>query len=63
MGKSCNGFYGNIEVRLTESFVFHLQKIKTLDNRISDMKKTLQRELLTSKSDLSTAEEQDISRR
>ncbi|XP_034828249.1 golgin subfamily A member 1-like isoform X3 [Maniola hyperantus] len=39
------------------------KKIKTLDNRITDMKKTLQRELQTSKSDLSSAEEQDISRR
>ncbi|XP_050361772.1 golgin subfamily A member 1 isoform X1 [Nymphalis io] len=39
------------------------KKIKTLDNRISDMKKTLQRELQSSKSDLSSAEEQDISRR
>ncbi|CAF4767710.1 unnamed protein product [Pieris macdunnoughi] len=39
------------------------KKIKTLDNRISDMKKTLQRELQSSKSDLTTAEEQDISRR
>lgn len=40
-----------------------LQKIKTLDNRISDMKKTLQRELQSSKTDLTSAEEQDISRR
>ncbi|XP_038206723.1 golgin subfamily A member 1 isoform X2 [Zerene cesonia] len=39
------------------------KKIKTLDNRISDMKKTLQRELQSSKSDLTSAEEQDISRR
>ncbi|XP_028162712.1 golgin subfamily A member 1 isoform X5 [Ostrinia furnacalis] len=39
------------------------KKIKTLDNRIADMKKTLQRELQSSKSDLTTAEEQDISRR
>ncbi|KAL4715086.1 hypothetical protein ACJJTC_012133 [Scirpophaga incertulas] len=39
------------------------KKIKTLDNRIADMKKTLQRELQSSKSDLNTAEEQDISRR
>ncbi|XP_039764867.1 golgin subfamily A member 1 isoform X3 [Pararge aegeria] len=39
------------------------KKIKTLDNRIADMKKTLQRELQSSKSDLSSAEEQDISRR
>ncbi|CAH2066413.1 unnamed protein product, partial [Iphiclides podalirius] len=39
------------------------KRIKTLDNRISDMKKTLQRELQSSKSDLSSAEEQDISRR
>ena len=41
----------------------YFQKIKTLDNRISDMKKTLQRELQSSKSDLTSAEEQDISRR
>ncbi|OWR45588.1 Golgin subfamily A member 1, partial [Danaus plexippus plexippus] len=39
------------------------KKIKTLDNRISDMKKTLQRELQSSKTDLTSAEEQDISRR
>ncbi|XP_059059386.1 golgin subfamily A member 1 isoform X1 [Achroia grisella] len=39
------------------------KKIKTLDNRISDMKKTLQRELQSSKSDLTSAEEQDISRK
>ncbi|XP_050675513.1 golgin subfamily A member 1 isoform X1 [Leptidea sinapis] len=39
------------------------KKIKTLDNRIADMKKTLQRELQSSKSDLTSAEEQDISRR
>ncbi|XP_072936485.1 uncharacterized protein [Epargyreus clarus] len=39
------------------------KKIKTLDNRIADMKKTLQRELQSSKSDLSSAEEQEISRR
>ncbi|GBP23072.1 Golgin subfamily A member 1 [Eumeta japonica] len=39
------------------------KKIKTLENRISDMKKTLQRELQNSKSDLSSAEEADISRR
>lgn len=39
------------------------KKIKTLDNRIADMKKTLQRELQCSKSDLTSAEEQDISRR
>ncbi|XP_022125782.2 spindle assembly abnormal protein 6 homolog isoform X2 [Pieris rapae] len=39
------------------------KKIKTLDNRISDMKKILQREVQSSKSDLTTAEEQDISRR
>ncbi|XP_013200605.1 golgin subfamily A member 1 [Amyelois transitella] len=39
------------------------KKIKTLDSRIADMKKTLQRELQSSKSDLSSAEEQDISRR
>ncbi|XP_049873386.1 golgin subfamily A member 1 isoform X2 [Pectinophora gossypiella] len=40
------------------------KKIKTLDNRISDMKKTLQRELQqSSKSDLTSVEEQDISRR
>ncbi|XP_063529738.1 golgin subfamily A member 1-like isoform X3 [Cydia strobilella] len=39
------------------------KKIKTLDNRISDMKKTLQRELQSSKPDLLAAEEQDISRR
>lgn len=39
------------------------KKIKTLDNRILDMKKTLQRELQSSKSDLTSAEEQDISRR
>lgn len=39
------------------------KKIKTLDNRIADMKKTLQRELQSSKTDLSTAEEADISRR
>ncbi|VVD02059.1 unnamed protein product [Leptidea sinapis] len=38
------------------------KKIKTLDNRIADMKKTLQRELQSSKSDLTSAEEQDISR-
>ncbi|KOB79136.1 putative DNA double-strand break repair Rad50 ATPase [Operophtera brumata] len=36
------------------------KKVKSLENRISDMKKTLQRELQSSKSDLSTAEEQDI---
>ncbi|XP_013181340.1 PREDICTED: golgin subfamily A member 1-like isoform X1 [Papilio xuthus] len=39
------------------------KKIKTLENRILDMKKTLQRELQSSKSDLTSAEEQDISRR
>ncbi|XP_053607960.1 golgin subfamily A member 1 isoform X3 [Plodia interpunctella] len=39
------------------------KKIKSLDCRIADMKKTLQRELQNSKSDLSAAEEQDISRR
>ncbi|KAI8427657.1 hypothetical protein MSG28_002128 [Choristoneura fumiferana] len=39
------------------------KKIKTLDNRISDMKKTLQRELQSSKPDLNAVEEQDISRR
>ncbi|KAJ0181728.1 hypothetical protein K1T71_002450 [Dendrolimus kikuchii] len=39
------------------------KKIKTLDNRVLDMKKTLQRELQSSKSDLTSAEEQDISRR
>ncbi|XP_013133478.1 PREDICTED: golgin subfamily A member 1, partial [Papilio polytes] len=39
------------------------KKIKTLENRILDMKKTLQRELQSSKTDLTSAEEQDISRR
>ncbi|CAG9099787.1 unnamed protein product [Plutella xylostella] len=39
------------------------KKIKTLDNRIADMKKTLQRELQASRSDHRAQEEQDISRR
>lgn len=43
--------------------IIFLQKIRTLDNRISDMKKTLQKELQSTKSDLSSAEEQDISRK
>ncbi|XP_047987862.1 golgin subfamily A member 1 isoform X4 [Leguminivora glycinivorella] len=62
MAESENSFKKTIQDLETE-ICDKNKKIKTLDNRISDMKKTLQRELQSSKPDLLAAEEQDISRR